>query len=488
MSKINKRSLKHGSLSAAFTVIFIAAVVLVNVIVALISERFGIAADLTDGSLYTLDETTEKYLKERLSADVTITVLNSEQSFRQNTNSRQVSEILDRMRQTSNHIEIRYLNLDQNPNYLSQFGSETLDTDYIVVECEKTGRHRIITPTEYFGLDSDEAQYYYYYYGYVAEYLIEQEAVSAMMYTSNEDLIRVAFTEGFGENDSSALRELLTKNGYSVETVNLLTAAEIDPDIDFVVVHAPTLDISIDCLAKLDKYLDNSGKFGKNVLYFGSVTQPRTPGIDSFLSDWSIEVGFYDIGQTDANHLLSPLTPYAHEQQIMNNSYTSGMAGENLYTLGADLRPVFKLDNGLADVTVLMKTYAHAFLYPLENLTGEGFDIDTAQQGEFNDVTVSIKYAPDGMPSRVFTIGSDTLTSTALMSYSNANNGEFFINLFDHVSGKETGLFIKAKAPVDVSFEMTAKTANTYAVVLCIIVPVLVIAVGIGVWLRRRHK
>ena len=159
--KINTRSLKHFSLSAAFTVIFIAAVVLVNVIVAVISDRVGIAADLTGGSLYTLDETTEKYLKEQLSADVTITVLNSEQTFRQSQNTRQVSEILERMENASGHIDIKYLNLDQNPNYVSQFGGEMLDTDYIVVECEKTGRHRIITPTEYFGLDSEEEWYYY---------------------------------------------------------------------------------------------------------------------------------------------------------------------------------------------------------------------------------------------------------------------------------------------------------------------------------------
>lgn len=486
--KINTRSLKHGTLSAAFTVIFIAVVVLVNVIVSVISDRVGISADLTGGSLYTLDETTQRYLNERLNADVTITVLNSEQTFKQSQNTRQVSEILERMKTASGHIDIKYLNLDQNPNYVSRFSSETLDTDYIVVECEKTGRHRIITPTDYFGLETEEAAYYYYYYGYVGEYLIEQEAVSAMMFTSNEDLVRIAFTEGFGESDSSALKDLLNKNGYSVETLDLLTAAEIDPDIDFVIVHAPTLDISSDCLVKLDKYLDNNGRYGKNVLYFAAVTQPQTPEIDSFLSDWSVSVGFYDIGQTDANYLISPLTPYAHRQQICSTSYTAGVIGTNLYTLGADIRPVFVVDNGLADVSVLMKTYDNAFLYPLEDLTGESFDLDSAQKGEFNDVTVSTKYASDGTPSRLFVIGSDQLSSSYLMSYSNANNGEFFVNLFDYVSGKETGLVIKAKNPVNLAFEMNAKTANTYALVLCIIVPVCVIAAGIAVWLRRRHK
>lgn len=485
--KINKRSLKHGSLSVAFTVIFIAAVVLVNVIVTVVSDRVGISADLTGGGLYTLDETTERYLKDRLTNDVTVTVLNSEQTFKQSANTRQVSEILERMKAACGHIDIRYLNLDQNPNYVSHFGSETLDTDYIVIECEKTGRHRIITPTDYFGLSTEEAAYYYYYYGYVGEYLIEQEAVSAMMYTANDDLVRIAFTEGFGESDYSALKSLLEKNGYGVETVDLLTAAEIDPDIDFVIVHAPRLDISSDCLAKLDKFLDNGGKYGKNVMYFAAVSQQKTPGIDSFLSDWSISVGFYDVGQTNEDHLISPLTPYAHMQQICSTSYTAGVYGTDLYTLGADIRPVFIEDNNLADVTVLMKTYDGAFLYPLDKI-GEDFDVNSAQKGEFNDVVVSTKTAPDGTPSRVFVIGSDQLSGSYLMSYSNANNSEFFVNLFDFVSGKEAGVVIKAKAPVNLAFEMSAKTANTLAPILCVVIPVCIIAAGIAVWLRRRHK
>lgn len=486
--KINTRSLKHGSLSAAFTVIFILSVVLVNVLVGVISDRVGISADLTGGSLYTLDEATVRYLENRLEADVSVTVLNSEQTFRQAQSTRQVSEILERMREKSGHIDIRYLNLDQNPNYVSRFGDETLDTDYIIVECEKTGRHRVITPTEYFGLDTEEAALYYYYYGYVSRYLIEQEAVSAMMYTSNEDVIRVAFAEGFGESDSSALKDLLEKNGYSVESFDLLNAAEIDSDIDFVIVHAPRLDISGDCLAKLDRFLDNGGKYGKNVLYFAAVSQQETPEIDAFLKDWSVSVGFYDVGQTDANYLISSLTPYAHRQRICDTDYTSGVYGTSLYTLGADMRPVFVVDNGPADVEVLMKTYDNAFLYPLENKTGEGFDIDTAQKGEFNEVTVSTKYASDGTPSRVFTVGSDTLSGGYLMAYSNTNNGDFFVNIFNYVSGKEAGVVIKAKAPIDLTFEMNAKTANTLAVILCVVVPVCVIAAGIAVWLRRRHK
>ena len=61
--KFNPRSFKHGTLSVVLTVVFIAAVVVVNVIVGLISERFDTTADLTDDGMYSLEESTEKYLE-----------------------------------------------------------------------------------------------------------------------------------------------------------------------------------------------------------------------------------------------------------------------------------------------------------------------------------------------------------------------------------------------------------------------------------------
>ena len=57
--KFNARSFKHGTMAVVFTIVFIAAVVVVNVIVGLISERFDTTADLTDAGIYSLSENTE---------------------------------------------------------------------------------------------------------------------------------------------------------------------------------------------------------------------------------------------------------------------------------------------------------------------------------------------------------------------------------------------------------------------------------------------
>ncbi len=489
--KINTRSLKHGTMSVILTVVFIAAVVLVNVIAGVISERVDTSADLSDAGIYSLEEDTEKYLSEQLDSDVSITVLNPEADFEaQGTHYKQINELIKRMAMTGGHVSVRYLDADQNPNYTAQFKGETLAANYIVIESEATGRHRIVTPMDYFTFDETYMQYYGQYVANGSN--IEQAAVSAMMYVTNADPVRVAFTEGFGEKDSSALQKLLSDNGYEVETLNLSTTDEIDAGIDFVVMFAPTMDVDNVHLTKLDKFLDNGGAFGKNLMYFASVSQPETPNIDAFLKDWGIEVGFSEIGMSDENYLISNFTLYAHLQKICDTNYAGDTYGSSLYTFGANIRPVIQLwdegARGNIEQEILMQTYDKAFLVPLTGVD-DSFSLETAESGVFNDAVMAYKIQSDTQAlSRVGVFGSEQLAGGSFMSMSNANNGEFFINTFNYISGKEDTITIKSKSYTSATFDMSAQTANVLAVVLCVVIPVIVIVLGIVIWVRRRHR
>lgn len=498
----NVRSFRHGTLSVVLTVLFVAAVVVLNVIVGLISERFDTTADLTDSGFYTMDEDTENYLKNTLSGDVNITVLATESDFEaQGTYFKQVNELLKKMNMASSHISLDYIDLNQNPNYSAQFKGETLSAGYIVVESPVTGRHRILTRGDYLAVNSSVSSYdsalieqYIQYYGssVIEGSNIEQAAVSAMMYVSNNDLVRVAFTEGYGEADSSALRKALERNGYDVLTINL-TTDDIPDDVDFVVVFGPKYDIDNENLSKLDRFADNGGEYGKSVFYFASVDQEKTPNIDAFLADWGFEIGYSAVGQSDSNYLLSSYTSFAHLQQIQDTPYTSTTYGSPLYTFGAYLRPIKQLwDDGArggVEQKVLMTTFDNAFLCPLD-LTDEGdFSLETAESGTFIDAAVAYRvHSSTQKLSQLAVFGSTELASSNFMSTSNANNQDFFVNLFNYISGKETGIIIKSKSVTAPTFEMNAQTANTLAVVLCLVVPVAVIVLGIVIWVRRRHR
>lgn len=478
---------KHRALSAVFTAAVLVGIILLNIVVGMVSERLGAEADLTATGLYTLDAKTEDYLENTLSCDISITVLSPEQTFsEQGTYYKQVSEILQKMAKKSAHISLDFIDLTKNPTFASKYSGVSLSTNNIVVENAQNGRYKVLTQTDYFGLDNEMAAYYYYYYGYITGSSIEQAALSAMLYVSDENPVKIAFLEGFNESDSSTLKSFLSKNGYEVEAVNLAKTLEIDESFDFAVIYAPLTDYDEVSLKKLDKFLDNNGKYGKNVYYFASTAQPKTPNIDSFLSDWGLSVGFSVIGQSNSEYRIiinGQQTAYAHLQQVVESNYTDDYEG---YTMGADLRPVYALERSQNTLEVLMKTYSNAFLFPLD--ADKDFDFSTAETGTFNDVIMSTKTASDGTASRVCAIGSDQLSGSYFFAYGNANNSDFFLDLFDSVSGKEKGITISPKAISDIRFEMTESTANVLVIILCAVIPTAVVVLGIVVWVRRRRR
>lgn len=517
----NKRNLKHGTMAVVLTVLFIAAVVVLNVIVSIISDRIDTTADLTDTGIYTLDEATTNYLA-GLDKDVTVSVMNTESSFEGGSSFyKSVNELLNKMAMENEHFKLQYLKIDQNPDFTSRFNGETLSENYIVVESKDTNRHRIITPGEYFSCPTfrDNLSQYGYPETYIEQYVnqyvnssyasqiiegsnVEQAAISAIMYVTNTDPVRVAFTEGFGEADSSSLSSLLSKNGYDIETINLQQVAEVDGDIDYIVMYAPSMDYDNDSLTKLSAFLDNGGAFGKNLIYFASYSQPdyapenpedsSMKNLASFLAEWGISIGDSLVLQSNTEYSYGNME-YVHLQQIQDTDYAGNAYGSSLITYDAYIRPVQQLweggTKGSIEQKVLIKSYDGAYLRPISTLSDDEFDKSGAESGSFNDAVAAYKVHSNTQEvTRVVAFGSDMICNSMFMSYANSNNQDFMINMFNYISGKTEGITITAKSFSSVGFEVNQGNANILAVVLCIIVPVVVIVAGVVIWVRRRHR
>ena len=77
---LNTHRLRMGSFATALTVVFIAVLIILNMIVSAISERFPVQLDLTTGKIYELSDETIEYLR-TVEKDVNIYVLATEASF-----------------------------------------------------------------------------------------------------------------------------------------------------------------------------------------------------------------------------------------------------------------------------------------------------------------------------------------------------------------------------------------------------------------------
>lgn len=520
--KFNKRNFKHGTMAVVFTVLFLAAVVVLNVIVNIVSDRFDTTADLSDSGIYTLDEETTGYL-DKLTMDVTVSVMNSETDFEGGgTYYKSVNELLKKMAMQNEHFKVQYLQIDQNPVFTSRFNGETLSTNYIVVESAETGRHRILTPGSYFSCNAFRSQLSQYGYPetyidqYVEQYVnssyasrvidgsnIEQAAISAMLFVTNRDPVRVAFTTGFDELENSDLQKLLSKNGYDVESINVMNVSEIDKDIDFIVMMAPSKDYDNDSLDKIAKFLDNDGAFGKNLVYFSSsevmyerddTLSENQPGaaltnLSSFLAEWGIKIEDSYVFQTNGSYVFTSGGDYRQVMNLQDTEYIGNANSNSLYTVEKYMRPVTQIwgedkSKGGVEQKVLIKSFDGAYEIPFN--ADENFDISTANSGEFIDAICAYKiHSTTQEVSRVAVFGSVYFQA---LTESNYNNQNILINMFNYISGKTDGVTITSKNFETVGFDMNQGSANVLAIILCIVIPILVIVLGIVIWVRRRHR
>lgn len=487
------KKFKYGGLSVLFTVLFVAAIVLVNVIVNLVLDRFDVKADLTSEALFSIDSTTADYLK-TLTGKVNITVTNSESDFTgAGTYYNQTNEICKRFAEATDKISLNYVDLLKNPSFSADYPDAEIGDGMLVVKSEETGRYKALDYTKYLDIQYDET-YAQYGYSYIKAVNANAEAalLSAIMSVTNMDPVRVAFTTGCGETENATMKSLLETNAYVAEALNISLVEEIDSGIDFIVIYAPSSDYTNDDLNKLDKWLDNGGKYGKNVIFVASASNPNIPNIKSFLDEWGIVIEDGVIYQTDANYAYSGL-PIYQLMQPGTSDYTAELDTKSKYIFGNNMLALTLRFEEYANfvTTPILTSYDGAVIYPLD--ADESWTVaDGGNTGVLNGVVESSKVQYEGSTpyySRVVVYGSDFLLNETLLVTEQANNAELMMSIFRGISGRDDfEITLTPKSFSMSTFEISAAASATIAIIFAIVLPVAIIITGITVWLRRRHR
>ena len=136
----NRKKLKYGSLATGITIIFVAVVVLVNVVVSQLVDRYpNLKLDLTTNNIYEISDETMDYIK-NLNQKVEIGVSVEESSMDGNQNYKMIKEMLDKYKGYSDQIEVEYFDTTKDPDILNKYqevyGAE-IQAGCIVVSSEQ---------------------------------------------------------------------------------------------------------------------------------------------------------------------------------------------------------------------------------------------------------------------------------------------------------------------------------------------------------------
>ena len=503
------KKLKHGMMSTAFTAAFVAVVVLVNIVATMLFERYPITIDLTKDKIYSISEESEEYVK-AIDTEVLITVFATEDEFSNlTTYTRQADEVMKKYCKYNDNITYRYVDIDSNPDVMADYTDDTITQYDIIVETNPTEdvkRTKKVTLLDLvsFSDDFNEMMSSYgvsvetlaeqagsalnvlsYYGGYVEASNAEQAFTSAFMTVTDPNPITVTILTGRSEiTELNYFQTLLDANGYTVKTIDI-TSEEIPEDTDIAVIPAPKTDYLSEDIKKLDAYLDNDSQLGKQILYIASVQQQETPNLDEFLADYGIAVGDGAICETYAgNYYNQQFVTIASE---LSENFMQDVTTSDPKLLIQASRPVtllFDEKNKIATEAYVQST-DDAFVMELEN----GDTIDKGQQ-TYVAVSSRVAYTDDGdsIYSNVIVAGSEFMFSDSYLQYTQYQNREYFLSLLNGITHKTDGIIIEPKVIEGNIYDITEGQKSVLKWTFVLIIPVIVLAAGLVIWLRRKNR
>ena len=484
---LRNRKLRQGTMATAIIVCFIALILLVNIVFSLLSESFALRLDLTAEKLFVIGEETKAWL-DTIGKDVQIYILTKESTFAGGDMLyyTQANETIRQFASYSPYISLSYVDLVRSPGFVARYPLLSLDEQTIILESAE----RVVTISfrDMFNTDTRYDTNYQ-----ASEQIIssksEQVLAGALIRLLAERQTVVAILDGFGEQPSDALENLLTSNQYIVTQASLLTGG-IGADVDVAVICAPNRDYTEDALRKLDAFLYNDGMYGKLLFYLTGAGSPPTPNLDVFLADWGIAVGEGIVAQGDSRYLVTN-SVYWSVVIYSEEVYSKDVVQAQLATVMPEAKPLEALyerkDN--QSVTELLSFGDTAYAQPA--YAPEGADPAGAlRQGPFPVMLLSRHFQSAGGEvnvSAVLVSGSSLMIGGDLLSISQIGNSMYLLSLFSALTPQPPGPVLRPKSAGDSFMPLSEREALWIMIVFVFLVPLVVVVIGAAVFIRGRH-
>jgi len=485
---LQSRKMRHGSLAAGITALAVTVVILINVIAGLLVDRFpDLKADLTGNNAFGLSSDTEEYIG-HLKKDVKLYIVSDENTFTSaGTYFVQAKTLLDKMESKSGgKFTYEFVNTTENPNFTKNYPNInwTTKTNVGVITCGN--QYKGLSLDDCFTYDQD---YYNYYQSYQwTGTKIEEAVVKGALYVTSDERIVVDVLTGEGESGYEGLTALLTDNAYQVNEVSLLTG-KLDENADFALIYAPQTDLSEAAAETLRTWLENGGKYGKNLIYIPTVNpgvgEMKTPNLDALLNDWGMELNKGYIYETSDDYRWNPNSIFTYLVDY-TDYYKENLKNPNV--------PV--VTNYACGITIKDSNTAHAILqtsdgagiYPYD--ADESFDVKANVKGEPLAIAAEAQKAGTDTYSRVLVFSSSTMFSEEIMNYYSFNNGAYFMNAVNTIADKddETVVIESKSLQADTLGAPTASTTNVILIIFVILLPAAMLVAGIILWIRRRNR
>lgn len=474
MGSIDKKSLKNGSYSMGITAIVIAVLVVINLIVGQIPEKYT-QVDVSTQKLYTISDTTEKYLKD-MNTDVII--YHIVQSGKEDS---VLEKMLTRYEEESKHIKVEKKDPVLYPNFTSQYTSDDVaDNSLIVVAGEKS---KVISYSDLYETEMDYTTYQTNTTGFDGEGQID----SAISYVTSENLPVIYTLEGHEELElNSSLTDSLQKANYDVQSLNLLTQDAVPKDTGCLMIAAPQKDLSEEEAQKIITYMEAGGK----VMIFTEYTGTDMPNLKSVLENYGVTTGDGVIMEGDTGHYIMQ-RPYYIVPTIDSSDITSDIKSNNRYVLAPISQPVKTLSDyrDTLQISSLLSTSDKAYIKTdVQNMTTYEKE-DSDEEGSFQ-VGVSVtEQVDDDNTTQLVCFGCASLLDEATDQQVSGGNTDLVLAALGWMCENDAPVIDVTSKSLTMSYLTVPQFDAAYwSIIVCGVIPVAFLLIGTVIWFKRRKQ
>ncbi len=456
------RQTKYTAYVTVYVVIIFAVLALAN----FLAQRYNKSWDSTANKQFSLSDQTKKVVG-GLKQDVNISYFDRTSNL---TDPRgNARDLLDRYAGLSPKVHVAYIDPSKKPEIAKAAGVKTYGTIFI----EAAGRRQ-----EAKSLNEEEVT------GAVVRALKGGERTLCVVTGSGEHALDNTTEEGY-----STLKELVEKNNYKTQPINLLQKQEIPKECTVVLVGGPRLDYVQPIVDSLKKYVEGGGRalFALDPpLKFQGQEIADNAALTTQLAAWGVTLDKDLVidpnpvnrlfGFTAAVVLVSDYEAHQIVRELKGGN-TAFPLVRSMEAKSADKSTVEKLFASSADSfgAVNLKS---ASIDPKDKNNKPG-PLTLAAAGTYNTGQANNS-------GRFIVSGSSTWLSNNILPSRSLANRDLFLNMMNWLSSDEDLISIRPKEPENRPLAMTVRQMRVLLYSTLIALPLLIVVAGISVWWRRR--
>lgn len=480
---------KHGSYSVGMTVLVVAVIIVLNLVVGQIPEAYR-NIDVSSTKIYDISDTSKDLLK-GLDNKIDMKVL----AVKDETDDR-ITTFVSKYAALSDKIKVEWIDPVLHPSALTEYNTSQ---NTIYVSCEATGKSTTISFDKI--LVSDYSSYYYSGSSSYTSFDGEGQLSSAVNYVTSDVQKKIYTVTGHGEDSlSTTITDLMTKNNYTTEELNLLMTDAIPDDCDLLLMDGPTNDLSDDEVSLLSGYL---GEGGKVMCLLGDTGLASLPKLAGLLKDYGIEGA--------DGYIADPQRCYQNQPYCifpvldLSGDMADGISSQMVLLMNS--RGLTTTDPARDTITTsaFMTTSEQAYAVTEEDQKQGTYDLgvvatetissdsdssddtssDSDSSTDASSTDTSSDDSTESKESRLTVISSGSLIDQQITdAFSQLENTQVFMNAVTANFEGVTNLSIEAKS-LTTEYN-TVQHAGGFSILVVFGIPAVILIGGFVVWFRRR--